>query len=217
MKPKLIVVGSAGRMGRRIISAALDSARFDIVAALEKTGCPDIGKDAGELACGKSISLKIADSWPAAADVAIDFSQPAAADDTISRCLDKKIALVLGTTGLTPQQHEKIKAASAKIPVLYSTNTSLGMNVLFALVGKVAVRCSAKITTSKLSSSITASKKIHPAVLLLLSRKISAKRQALIFRIPLFSEGTAKTRIPQKRPARNPLRAARAILPASIP
>jgi 4-hydroxy-tetrahydrodipicolinate reductase len=125
-------------MGRRIISAALDSARFDIIAALEKTGCPDIGKDAGELACGKSISLKIADSWPAGADVAIDFSQPAAADDTISRCVDKKIALVLGTTGLTPQQHEKIKAASAKIPVLYSTNTSLGMNVLFALVGKLA-------------------------------------------------------------------------------
>jgi 4-hydroxy-tetrahydrodipicolinate reductase len=138
MKPKLIIVGSAGRMGKRVLSAAMDSGRFDIIAAVEKKGCPDIGKDAGQLACGKPVGIKIADSWPAGADVAIDFSQPQAADDTIHHCLDNKIALVMGTTGLTADQHEKLKAASKQIPILYSTNMSLGMNVLFALVSKLA-------------------------------------------------------------------------------
>jgi len=46
--------------------------------------------------------------------------------------------LVLGTTGLSDGQHGKIKAASEKIPVIYGTNMSVGMNVLFSLVGKVA-------------------------------------------------------------------------------
>jgi len=45
----------------------------------------------------------------------------------------------LGTTGLTEQQREKIKTASAKIPVIYGTNMSVGMNVLFSLAGKLAL------------------------------------------------------------------------------
>ena len=138
MRPKLIIVGSAGRMGKLILSAALDSSLFEITTAIEKKGHPDIGKDAGLLACGKTLNIKIADTWPANADVAIDFSQPDAADSTIETCTNKKIPLVLGTTGLSDQQHEKLKAASSKIPILYSTNMSVGMNVLFALAGKIA-------------------------------------------------------------------------------
>ena len=46
--------------------------------------------------------------------------------------------MVLGTTGLTDKQHEKIKTASAKIPIIYGTNMSVGMNVLFSIAGKLA-------------------------------------------------------------------------------
>ncbi len=138
MKPRLIVVGAAGRMGMRILSLSIDAGQFDIIAAIERKDHPDTGKDAGVLAGAGPISVKIDSAYPPDADVAIDFSTPAVADKTIAHCLENGAALVLGTTGLSAGQQEKIKAATEKIPVIYGTNMSVGMNVLFALVGKVA-------------------------------------------------------------------------------
>ena len=138
MKPKLVVVGAAGRMGSRIIVLAVESGGFDIVGAVEKEGHPDIGKDAGILAGAGPIDVKLADEFLKAGDVAVDFSQPEAADRTIDYCIKNDVALVSGTTGLSEQQRGKFKAASEKIPIIYGTNMSVGMNVLFSLVGKVA-------------------------------------------------------------------------------
>ena len=151
MKPKLVVVGAAGRMGRRIIVLAVESGGFDIVGAVEKEGHPDIGKDAGILAGAGPIDVKLADEFLKAGDpqprlatgvagacVAVDFSQPEAADRTIDYCIKNDVALVSGTTGLSEQQRGKFKVASEKIPIIYGTNMSVGMNVLFSLVGKVA-------------------------------------------------------------------------------
>ncbi len=139
MKPKLIVSGAAGRMGRRILSLSIDADEFDIIAAIERKDHPDIGKDAGLLAAAAPINVKLDSVYQAGADVVIDFSTPAAADNTIDYCLKNSDALVLGTTGLAAEQREKIKAAAEKIPVIYGTNMSVGMNVLFALVGKLAL------------------------------------------------------------------------------
>ena len=137
-KPKLMVVGAAGRMGKRIISLAVESSRFDVVAAVERQDHPDIGKDVAFLFADKSINIKLGSSLPVGADVAIDFSQPEAADKTIDYCVDNSVALVLGTTGLSDIQRGKIKTASKEIALMYATNMSVGMNVLFSLVGKVA-------------------------------------------------------------------------------
>jgi len=139
MRPKLIVVGAAGRMGKRILSLAVEAGQFDIVGAVDRPDHADIGKDAGLVASAGPMNVKLDSAYPAGADVAIDFSQPAAADKTIDYCLEGGVALVLGTTGLTEKQREKIKTASAKIPVIYGTNMSVGMNVLFSLVGKLAL------------------------------------------------------------------------------
>jgi 4-hydroxy-tetrahydrodipicolinate reductase len=139
MRPKLIVVGAAGRMGKRILSLAVEAGQFDIVGAVERPDHADIGKDAGLVASAGPMNVKLDSAYPAGADVAIDFSQLAAADKTIDYCLEGGVALVLGTTGLTEKQREKIKTASAKIPVIYGTNMSVGMNVLFSLVGKLAL------------------------------------------------------------------------------
>ncbi len=138
MRPKLVIVGAAGKMGRRIISLNIDAGWFDIIAAVETKGHPDIGKDAGLVASAGQINVKLDSTYKAGADVAVDFSQPAAADKTIDYCLKGGAALVLGTTGLTEKHREKIETTSAKIPVIYGTNMSVGMNVLFSLVGKVA-------------------------------------------------------------------------------
>lgn len=136
---KLVVIGAAGRMGRRILSLAAETGQFDIIAAVERPGHPDIGKVYGLESASGPIEVVLTDTYPAAAaDVAIDFSLPEVVDETIDYCLKNNIALVSGTTGLSEPQRDKMKAASGKIPLIYGTNMSVGMNVLFALVGKAA-------------------------------------------------------------------------------
>ncbi|MBN1506901.1 MAG: 4-hydroxy-tetrahydrodipicolinate reductase [Sedimentisphaerales bacterium] len=135
---KLVVVGAAGRMGRRIVALGVESGRFDLVGAVEKADHPDFGKDAGLVAGVGRLDVAVGGSWPATADVAIDFSLPEAAGTTAEACSTKAIPLVMGTTGLGDPQLAALKTAARKIPVLYGTNMSVGMNVLFSLVGKAA-------------------------------------------------------------------------------
>jgi 4-hydroxy-tetrahydrodipicolinate reductase len=68
----------------------------------------------------------------------IDFSLPEAAGANIDWCAKNGVALVLGTTGLSNAQLQAIKDASCHIPIVQATNMSVGMNVLFNLVGKAA-------------------------------------------------------------------------------
>ena len=138
MKIKTAIFGVAGRMGKRILALAAENDNFDIVGAVEKAGHPDIGKDAGVVAGVRQLNVRIADGFAGKADVVIDFSLPEAVDATIDYCVKNKTALVLGTTGLSDSQRKKIETASSKIPVVCATNMSVGMNTLFALVGKVA-------------------------------------------------------------------------------
>jgi len=138
MKPKLTVIGAAGRMGRRIVALAAESKQFDIVGAIDAASHPEMGKDVGLLAGSEALGVALGDSWPATSDVAIDFSLPEGADKTLHHCTENGIALVMGTTGLNPSQQAAIQVAAKRIPVIYGTNMGVGMNVLFALVGKVA-------------------------------------------------------------------------------
>ncbi|MDO8303116.1 MAG: hypothetical protein Q7T18_07735, partial [Sedimentisphaerales bacterium] len=127
MTPELIVNGAAGRMGKRIIALAIEAAQFNIVGAIEYAGHPDSGADAGSLAGAKSINVPISNKYPSTADVMIDFSLPEAADASIDWCAKNGVALVLGTTGLSNTQLQKIKDASGHIPIVQATNMSVGM------------------------------------------------------------------------------------------
>ncbi|MHC4170033.1 MAG: 4-hydroxy-tetrahydrodipicolinate reductase [Planctomycetota bacterium] len=136
---KLVVIGAAGRMGKRILSLAAESGQFDIVAAVERQGHPDIGKGLGLATESGPIDVLLTDTCQSvAADVAIDFSLPQASERTVRFCLENGISLVCGTTGLSDQQRGALKTASENIPVLYATNMSVGMNAMFSLAGKVA-------------------------------------------------------------------------------
>jgi 4-hydroxy-tetrahydrodipicolinate reductase len=138
MRPKLLICGAAGRMGRRIIAIVSEDGGFDIVGAVEKKSQPDVGKDAGIVAGIRQLNVKITDNFPGAADVVIDFSLAEAAGTTLDYCAQNNAALVLGTTGLGDTHREKIRSVSSKIPIVCATNMSVGMNALFNLVGKVA-------------------------------------------------------------------------------
>jgi len=138
MKPALVINGAAGRMGKRIVALAYEGRQFDIVGAADYAEHPDIGKDIGPLAGIEPINVELTADFPGSADVMIDFSLPQAAEATIDYCSKNSVALVLGTTGLSDNQLKKLKSVSAKIAIVQATNMSLGMNLLFATVGKVA-------------------------------------------------------------------------------
>ncbi len=132
MNPKLIIVGAAGRMGRRITALALESKKFDIIGTIEDKNCPEISKDL------EHAGLKITSEFPPKADIVIDFSLPAAFNGTLNYCLKNNCSLVMGTTGLSAEQIKKIDDAAKKIPVIQATNMSVGMNLLFETVGQLA-------------------------------------------------------------------------------
>ncbi len=138
MRPRLTVIGAAGRMGRRIIARAVESGQFDLNAAIDREDHPDIGRDAGLLAGVGSLHVSLSDSCPADSDVAIDFSLPEATDKTLHQCTENNLPLVLGTTGLNHDQRSAVETAARSIPIIYATNMSVGMNILFSLVGRVA-------------------------------------------------------------------------------
>jgi len=138
MKSGLAVNGAAGRMGKRILAFAVEEGLFSVVAATEHPRHPDMGKDAGILAGIESLNVPLTANLPRKADVMIDFSLPEAAETTITHCRDNGIALVLGTTGLSKSHFDLLNSAASKIAIVQATNMSLGMNLLFALVGKVA-------------------------------------------------------------------------------
>lgn len=72
------------------------------------------------------------------ADVIIDFSLPAALDSILSYAVDKKIPIVIATTGLSQEQSEHINSASETIPVFHTANMSLGVNLISQLAQKAA-------------------------------------------------------------------------------
>jgi len=73
-----------------------------------------------------------------AADVVIDFTVPAATVAHAKIAADKGVAMVIGTTGLNPEQSAAIHEAAKKVPIMWAANMALGVNILLALVEKTA-------------------------------------------------------------------------------
>jgi len=138
MRPTLVIHGAAGRMGRRILALAAEQQAFEIAGAVDCSSHPDTGKDAGILAGISPLGIVLGDTFPQKASVVIDFSLPQAAEQTIAWCQKSGAALVMGTTGLEKKHMDLLMSAAKKIAVVQATNMSLGMNLLFSIVGKVA-------------------------------------------------------------------------------
>ncbi|HHT9129840.1 MAG TPA: 4-hydroxy-tetrahydrodipicolinate reductase [Candidatus Brocadiaceae bacterium] len=135
---KIAINGACGRMGARIAALAFEAPELKLVAALERDGHPFLGKDAGSVAgCGET-NIKITTILSTPADVLIDFTSPESTVAIAEICAKKNIALVVGTTGLNPQQLEKMHHISQKIPCMVSPNMSVGVNVMFDLVARMA-------------------------------------------------------------------------------
>lgn len=144
---RLVVVGSSGRMGRMLIKAIAEAEGCTLVGAIEHEHSPYVGQDAGALA-GLPAPLGIpltTDPLPlfAACDGVIDFTAPAATLGYAALAAQARIVHVVGTTGLSDADIDKLKAAARHARIVQSGNMSLGVNLLAGLVRKAAATLNA--------------------------------------------------------------------------
>jgi 4-hydroxy-tetrahydrodipicolinate reductase len=139
---RLIVVGAGGRMGRTLVTAIADSAGMRVAGAVEAAGSPLIGQDAGALAGVAPMGVQLTgDIKPllAGADGIVDFTVPAATVAHAELAAQHRLVHVIGTTGLTAGDDAKIAAAAKQTVIVKSGNMSMGVNLLAALVRRVAM------------------------------------------------------------------------------
>jgi 4-hydroxy-tetrahydrodipicolinate reductase len=138
---RLIVAGAGGRMGRALIRAISDTSGAVVVGALEAPTSELLGKDAGTLAGLPESGIKLsADLWTMSkdADGILDFTVPAATIANVAIAAERGIVHVIGTTGLSASDNAVIKSVTSQAIVVQSFNMSLGVNLLAALVKRVA-------------------------------------------------------------------------------
>src|SRR5258707_9068458 len=115
---RVLLVGAAGRMGRTIVGLAKNDPKIEIAAQCDR---------------GAAVEPAMAKS-----DVTIDFSHANAIDEICRVSREHRQPLVIGTTGHSPAQLQKVERAAKEIPIVFAANFSVGVNVLFVLAHKAA-------------------------------------------------------------------------------
>jgi len=137
----IIVAGAAGRMGHLLIALASRDPAHKIVGALEARGNSAIGSDAGELAGVGALGVKISDDYGALArpdTVTMDFTTAVASMEHLEVASKAGAAIVIGSTGFTPEMESRARELAAKTRTVIAPNMSIGVNVLAKIVAEVA-------------------------------------------------------------------------------
>ncbi len=130
---KAIISGAGGKMGKTLLESSKEFKEIKIIGLLEKENHPLIGK--------KIEGIKVSSSWEKNlddADVIVEFTSPEATLKHLKTAVDKNIRMVIGTTGFKEEEKEEIKKDSKNIPILFSSNMSFGMNLLFYILREVS-------------------------------------------------------------------------------
>lgn len=138
---RLIVAGAGGRMGRALIRAISETEGAVVVGALETPTSEWLGQDSGTLAGLPANGVKLSgDLWTMSkeADGILDFTVPAATIANVAIAAERGIVHVIGTTGLSASDHAVIRSVTKQAIVVQAGNMSLGVNLLAALVKRVA-------------------------------------------------------------------------------
>lgn len=137
---QVTVVGAGGRMGQAIIRL-LAAEGHTLVGAVEHGGFDKLGADAGELAGAGQLGVVISPDIAAGllgADCVIDFSTPEVTKDVCRLAGKRGVAIVSGTTGLGDDVLRALDEAAKHVAVLWSSNMSLGVQVLAELARQAA-------------------------------------------------------------------------------
>jgi 4-hydroxy-tetrahydrodipicolinate reductase len=138
---RLVIAGAGGRMGRALIHAIAATKGVVLAGAVEAADSAVIGRDAGELAGFGPNGIKVvSDVAPLleAADGLIEFTSPAVTLALAELTASAGIVHVIGTTGHSAEQEAVIAKAASRATIVKSGNMSLGVNLLAALVKRVA-------------------------------------------------------------------------------
>ena len=139
-KIKIAVAGCLGRMGQELSKQIINNNKLEFVGGFEHKKHKDINKQFKNVS--DINSTKIIDSNPSSsiklAKVLIDFTTPQSTLENVKIASQNKTAVIIGTTGMTESQKKKVKIYAKKIPILMSSNMSLGVNLLFNLVQKTS-------------------------------------------------------------------------------
>lgn len=133
---RVACVGALGRMGERVRAIIAEAPDVELAGALEAADGADLGR---EIAPGVAVTADPAEAF-ARADVAIDFSVPAASLAALRAAAARGLAYVCGTTGFSEAQRAEIAALAERVPVVLAPNFSVAVNVLAHLVEEAARR-----------------------------------------------------------------------------
>ncbi len=138
---KAIVSGAAGRMGGRIIHMIHQNPDIELAAALERPDHPAVGSDAGTSAGIGKLGVPISGSLAEVVDkgdVLIEFTTPEATVANLRTAVEKGLAVVIGTTGITGAMLEEVQDLAKRVRCVMAPNMSVGVNVMFKIAGLMA-------------------------------------------------------------------------------
>jgi 4-hydroxy-tetrahydrodipicolinate reductase len=127
---RVAIIGAAGRMGRELCRAALDTPNVELTGGTEGPGAPNLGADLGELCGVGKLGISVTEDPPGEAQVLVEFSTPEA---TVGHLSYRK-PVVIGTTGLDEEQRAKVEEAAKSVPIVLAPNMSVGVNLLREVV-----------------------------------------------------------------------------------
>jgi 4-hydroxy-tetrahydrodipicolinate reductase len=139
MTLNMAIAGASGRMGKVLLEAVAAAPDMVLHAALERSGSPMLGRDAGELA-GAACGVGIGDDLDSlkGAHALIDFTRPEATLLHIEACRKHGVPMVIGTTGFDAPGKQAIADAAQVIPIVFAPNMSVGVNLVFKLLDVAA-------------------------------------------------------------------------------
>lgn len=138
---KVSILGCTGRMGRTVIVESIKDKFFEVTSGYCREDDNFLGFDLGEIAAKYSIGIKSSSNLSEtieACDVVIDFTSPALTMSALAEAVKYKKIFISGTTGLSDEEHQKLISSGSEIPVIWSSNMSIGINLLNILVAKAA-------------------------------------------------------------------------------
>ena len=133
---RIAVIGAAGRMGREICRAALETEGVELAGGTVEPGAPELGSDLGELAGVGTADVTATEDPPGSAEVLIEFTTPEATVEHLSYGKPH----VIGTTGLSEDKIEKVEDAAQDFPIVLAPNMSVGMNLLREVVRELSAK-----------------------------------------------------------------------------
>lgn len=138
---KVIVAGAAGRMGQRIIHNINQARDLTLTAAFEHPGNPKVGQDIGQVAGLSETGIEISGALEEVidqGDVIIDFTAPEATLKNIEQAASQGLSMVIGTTGITGKDIDRLADLAKGIRCVFAPNMSVGVNVMFRIAQEMA-------------------------------------------------------------------------------